>query len=121
MRGRNRSIFYVRIVAQVLGQLDVPLHGQVARDELNARDGEFAGLDVLAHVVAGDGRERVLDLPEVFAQLAPEDGPVRHCAVLDTCRGLIGGEDDVAHVQLGLDVALELLDVLQVLSVGVED
>ena len=101
----------------LLRQLDVPLDGEIARDELDAVHGELPALDVFAH----GGGESVLNATEVLTELAPGHGLVLDGAILSARGGLVRGEDDVAEVELGLHVALELTDVDEVLRVSMED
>lgn len=119
----NRIVIRIRSVLSSLsfGQFDIPLHGQITLDKLNASDGDLARIGVCFDFVGGQGWEGGLDFTEIGTEFATEDGPVCYGAVFDAGFGFVGGEDDVADVEFGFDVALEGADVFEVLGVGMED
>lgn len=119
----NRIIIRIRgiLSSLSLGNLDIPLHGQIALDELDAGDGDPSRIGVRFDFIGGQGGKRGFDYAEVGAEFATEDGPVGYGAVFDAGFGFVGGEDDVADVEFGFDIALEGADVFEVLRVGVED
>ena len=124
LRVQDGEHVVIGVGLEVLGRvvlLETALDDQVAGLEGDAVDNELAGLDVTLDFVGSDGGKSLLDATHVLLELFAENGPVGGDRVLHAVLGFVRGEHEVAHVELLGDVALERLDVGQVLLVVVDD